>query len=85
MSGNLIVVKAAFDAEAGVWFVEASDVPGLNAEAETLETLVDLIPAMLGDLIQSAPAVEAQMAVSGEYSIEVIAHATTRLSLSAAA
>jgi hypothetical protein len=34
---SVIVVKAAFGPEAKVWFVEYSDVPGLNIEAETLE------------------------------------------------
>ena len=32
---TLIVVKAAFDDEANVWFVESSDVAGLNLEAPT--------------------------------------------------
>lgn len=29
---SMIVVKAAFDSDAGVWFVESSDLPGLNVE-----------------------------------------------------
>jgi Domain of unknown function (DUF1902) len=49
MIGNLIVVKAAFDPEAGVWFVEDSDFHGLNAEAETLEGLVEKLPAVAAD------------------------------------
>ncbi|WP_174300857.1 DUF1902 domain-containing protein [Caulobacter sp. S45] len=34
---TLVVVKAAYDAEAGVWYVESSDLPGLNVEAATVE------------------------------------------------
>jgi hypothetical protein len=51
MSGQLIVVKAARDEEAGVWYVESSDVPGLNAGAGTLEALIDLLPPIVQDLI----------------------------------
>lgn len=35
----MVVVRAAYDAEAGVWFVESSDLFGLNLEASTLEGL----------------------------------------------
>ena len=47
-----IVVKAAHDPEAGVWFVEQSDLFGLNAEAETLEGLVEKLPAVISDLLE---------------------------------
>jgi hypothetical protein len=36
MIGSLIVVKAAYDPEARVWFVEDSDLHGLNAEGTSL-------------------------------------------------
>ena len=45
MNGRVIVVKAALDTEAGVWFVESSDLPGLCIEAETIEKLIDKLPA----------------------------------------
>ena len=47
-----ILVKAAHDPEAGVWFVEQSDLFGLNAEAGTLEELVDKLPAVIADLLE---------------------------------
>lgn len=44
-------VKAEWDAEAGVWYIADTDVPGLVAEAETLEGLgrevCELVPEML--------------------------------------
>ena len=46
-----INVKASHDAEAGVWYVEESDLFGLNAEADTLEELVDKLPAVISDLL----------------------------------
>ena len=47
-----INVKASHDAEAGVWYVEESDLFGLNAEADTLEELVDKLPAVISDLLE---------------------------------
>ena len=47
-----VVVKAAHDPEAGVWYVEESDLFGLNAEAETLEGLVEKLPVVISDLLE---------------------------------
>jgi predicted RNase H-like HicB family nuclease len=76
MTHQLIVVKAARDEEAGVWFVESSDLPGLNAEADTLEALLDKLPAVVEDLLEEA-------GIDGnrdghDVPIELIAHASTR-------
>jgi predicted RNase H-like HicB family nuclease len=54
MTNPLIVVKAARDEEAGVWFVESSDLPGLNAEADTLDALVEKLPAVVEDLLEES-------------------------------
>ncbi|MBB5754308.1 DUF1902 domain-containing protein [Prosthecomicrobium pneumaticum] len=54
MARPLILVKAAHDAEAGVWYVESSDLPGLNAEAETLEGLAAKLPGIVMDLIETS-------------------------------
>jgi predicted RNase H-like HicB family nuclease len=39
------------DEEEGVWFVQSSDVPGLNAEAPTLDALVEAIADLVPDLV----------------------------------
>lgn len=70
----MIVVKVAFDAEAAVWFVEASDLPGLNLEAETVELLLGKIPAAVEDLLEESGHAPGEIDVS----IEVIAHASAR-------
>jgi hypothetical protein len=76
MAGALIVVKAAFDADAGVWFVEDSgDLHGLNLEAPSLEALVAKLPDAVADLLQGSGIDEAP--------IEIIAHARTRVRLAA--
>ncbi len=87
MSGQLIVVKAARDEEAGVWHVESSDVPGLNAEADTLEALIDLLPPIVQDLIDEGVLDEADgiEARNHDRRIESIAHASTRLRIRDAA
>jgi hypothetical protein len=35
----------------GVWYVQSSDIPGLNAEAPTLDALVEVITDLAPDLI----------------------------------
>lgn len=86
MSGQLIIVGAARDEEAGVWYVESSDVPGLNAEAETLEALIDLLPPIVQDLIDEGALDGADIeARNQDRPIELIAHASTRLRIRDAA
>jgi hypothetical protein len=77
MPGKLIIVRAAFDSETRVWFVEQSDVYGLNLEDPTLEGLVDKIPAAIIDLLED----EGGDYVGKEVPIEIIAHASTRVGL----
>lgn len=72
---TLIVVKAAFDPDANVWFVESSDVPGLNLEAPSVEVLRDRLPGAILDLIEA----EDDGGEEIDMAIELIAHASTRL------
>ena len=72
---DVIIVKAAYDAEAGVWYVESSDVHGLRLEGVTLEGLVERLPGAIADLLEEEP--------FRDRPIEVIAHASTRLGLAA--
>jgi hypothetical protein len=70
---RLILVKAAWDADAQVWFVEASDLPGLNVEAPTLEGLRTQVELAAADLLDKAgePA-------PYDVPIEIVAHASAR-------
>jgi Domain of unknown function (DUF1902) len=43
-------ITVSHDAKEGVWFVQTSDVPGLNAEAPTLEALIEVITDLAPDL-----------------------------------
>ena len=75
----LLVVKAAFDRDAGVWHVSDSEVPGLVTEASSFDALCAKVLAMAPDLL----------ALNGwegspEVAIEIIAHATSKVTLAAA-
>ncbi len=52
-------VHATFDVEAGVWWAESDDLPGLVSEAPTLEGLIDRVTAVAADLLASEGAVTA--------------------------
>jgi hypothetical protein len=69
---TLIVVTAAWDPEAGVWWIENSNLPGLRLEAETLEGLRDKIPGAVADLLED------EASETFEVPIEIVAHARTR-------
>ena len=75
---DLIIIRAAYDLDAGVWYVESSEpLHGLNLEAETLDQLRDSIP--------NADLYEASGKFGQEVAIEIIAHTSTRLRTPAAA
>lgn len=46
------LVKAEWDAEARVWVATSDDVPGLVAEADTIEGVLDDIRALIPDLLE---------------------------------
>ena len=73
------LVKAAYDADAAVWFVESSDLEGVNAEAPTLEALLQKLPGVVLDLLEQEGLDDVELP------IEVVAHASTRVRRSTAA
>ena len=72
-------MKAAYDAEAAVWFVESSDLEGVNAEAPTLEALLQKLPGVVFDLLEDEGPEDLELP------IELVAHARTRVRGSTAA
>jgi hypothetical protein len=82
---KLIIVKAGRDDEANVWFVESSDVPGLNLEAETLDSLIEMLPGAVLDLIEEGALGRDAQTAGSDIPIELIAHAGTRLRIPVAA
>ena len=45
-------VHCAWDAEANVWIATSEDVPGLVAEADTLEKLTEEVKLLVPDLLE---------------------------------
>jgi predicted RNase H-like HicB family nuclease len=46
-----LTVTVCHDEREGVWYVESSDVPGLNAEAPSYDELVEVIADLAPDLV----------------------------------
>jgi predicted RNase H-like HicB family nuclease len=68
-------VRAEYDPEAAVWWAADSDVPGLAADAATLEELAGKIGAMLSDLLQlNAEQLTDPSRLKGPHRLRIIAH-----------
>ena len=48
-----IKVKAEWDDEASVWVAESGDVPGLVAEAETVEALSEKLRVLIPEMLEA--------------------------------
>jgi predicted RNase H-like HicB family nuclease len=75
---KLILIRAAFDHDAKVWFVESSDLAGVHAEGATLDELRDKLPAVVQDAIGDG-------APDDDVLIEIVAHTSARIGPRAAA
>lgn len=51
MSERVYYVKAEWDADAGVWSVTQSDVPGLAAEAPSPQALIELLNTLVPEML----------------------------------
>lgn len=70
----LWTVRAAWDGEAGVWFAVDSDIPGLAADARTVEDLAAKAATMLPDLLDiHADDFGSADVLEGLHSVHVIA------------
>lgn len=68
------VIRCAWDEEAGMWFVQETDIPGLVTEAATLDALRAKLPGMVRDLLDE----------DGEIELDLIAYAHDRVRVEAA-
>ena len=67
---RVAIVKAAFDDEPGVWFVEHSDIEGLRAAGDTFKVFRSNVASATADFLSGA---------GGEdIPIEIVAHASVR-------
>jgi Domain of unknown function (DUF1902) len=72
---HVAVVKATFDEDARVWYVESSDIEGLLVEGDTFEAFRRNVAVAAADLLEGDGA--------GEVHIEIIAHASVRARIAA--
>ena len=71
----LIVVRAAYDPDAKVWWIEDSaPLGGLNIEAPTIDELRDKIPTAVIDLLETK-------SPGADIAIEIIGHMHTRVKI----
>jgi len=74
---RVAVVKAAHDDEAGVWYVQHSDIEGLHIEGDTFEAFCTNVAGAASDLIEGGSDGDS------EVQIEIIAHASVRARVAA--
>jgi chemotaxis protein CheY-P-specific phosphatase CheC len=67
---RVAIVKAAFDGEAAVWYVEHSDVEGLHVEGDTFDAFCKNVAAAVADLLSEED--------GADIHVEIIAHASVR-------
>jgi hypothetical protein len=79
----LLVVRAALDTEAGVWYVADSDVPGLATEAASFDELCRKILIMVPELLD-ANGWDGDPEGGTEIPIEIIASRSSRIRRTAA-
>jgi len=72
---STIRIRAAWDDEAGVWFVEESDVFGVNAEAAALEEFRDKLPNVIADVLADND----PSRLRHDLTVEIIARFQTRI------
>ncbi len=51
---EVIEMQAQWDSEAGVWWAESTDLPGLVSEAPSLDALIERVSLAIPDLLTAA-------------------------------
>ena len=69
----MITVKAAWDAEAKVWYIEDSSLPGLHIEADTPLELYNKLPAAIEDLLEGSGAQEVSFELTTPGRVQIAA------------
>lgn len=73
-----------YDAEAGVWYVCESNLPGLRTEAASLDRLVENLKVLVPDLLDAIDECNGNSDGAGEIPFEVILHANSQARATAA-
>lgn len=75
-----VTVTCCWDPEAEVWFVEDSSIPGLAADAESIDELVNKVRPMVLDLIacESDPRGEVETDNASDVPFDVLVHGSLK-------
>ena len=73
---GVLIIKALWDDEAGVWSASSNDVAGLAIEAPTTESLIKRLKAVVPELLELNHArleqtVPAELVISGRQSLSL--------------
>ncbi|MBI4798477.1 MAG: DUF1902 domain-containing protein [Desulfarculus sp.] len=68
------VVNAEWDQDASVWIATSQDVPGLCAQAGSLEELVEVVKALVPELLEANQALPAE---AGPIPLDIMARRQT--------
>jgi predicted RNase H-like HicB family nuclease len=72
---SMWTIRAEYDPQAKVWWVAESDLPGLAADADTLEALAEKAGSMLADLLEiHADELGKNNRLVGPHRMRIIAH-----------
>ena len=66
----ILEIRAVWDDEANVWVADSDDVPGLIAEAATLESLMAKLEALIPELM------ELNCGITGAFPFRLVAERT---------
>jgi len=76
LSDKVYKVQTRWDEDGQVWWAESDDIPGLVAEADTFEELVDVVHGLAPELLElNGPKLKKGL----ELPIQVIAERMTRV------
>jgi predicted RNase H-like HicB family nuclease len=71
---RMVVVRAKYDDNAKVWYVENSDLFGVHAEGATFDELCGKLPNVVRERVEANSG-----SLTGDILIEIIAHASARV------
>jgi len=74
MTTRMVVVRAKYDDNAKVWYVEHSDLFGVHAEGTTFDDLCGKLPNVVRERVEANSG-----SLTGDILIEIIAHTSARV------
>jgi hypothetical protein len=71
---STVVIRAKYDDDAKVWYVDHSDLSGVHAEGTTFDELCGKLSDVVRDVVEA----NSGKPITSDILIEIVAHASTR-------